>query len=168
MNTQYRNETWLTERYCVDGWSRTQIAEYCGVTVDTISSWMTRFGIELEVRPPSVELPNYSYRIDVVNVVDGDTLDADIDVGFGITVRKRLRLFGVNAWEPRGPTREQGRAATNRVKDIIDQGSKIYAQTRMDDLGKYGRVLAWIWVEVDGNLLSLNKVIVLEGHGIPT
>jgi micrococcal nuclease len=114
---------------------------------------------------PAFSHPAYVYRATVTNVVDGDTIDVLIDVGFGIYVTKRLRFLLIDTWETRGTEREQGLAAKERLIELVDTAERVYIQTIMDAEGKYGRVLAWVWTETQDVLLSVNEVLLDEGHG---
>lgn len=114
-----------------------------------------------------LQLPNYTYRATIVKVVDGDTVDVDLDVGFKTTVRKRLRFFGIDTWEVRGEEREKGLIAKARLIEMIELADNIYVQTVMDSTGKYGRVLAYFWLETDGVLVNVNDQLIVEGHGVP-
>ena len=114
---------------------------------------------------PAFTHPAYVYRCIVKNIVDGDTIDVSIDVGFGIYVTKRLRFLLVDTWETRGEERERGLVAKERLTELVDSSEKVYIQTIMDAEGKYGRVLAWVWTETQDVLLSVNEVLLNEEHG---
>ena len=118
----------------------------------------------IDDRPPFSH-PAYVYRCTVTNIVDGDTIDVLIDVGFGIYVTKRLRFLLIDTWETRGEEREQGLLAKERLEELVNTAEKVYIQTIMDAEGKYGRVLAWVWTETNDLLLSVNEVLLEEGHG---
>ena len=64
---------------------------------------------------PTFQLPSYVYKATVVKVVDADTIDVRLDVGFDTHVFKRLRFLLVDAWETRGEEREKGLAAKEYV-----------------------------------------------------
>lgn len=113
------------------------------------------------------EPPVYTYRVkEVVKVVDGDTIDVQLDIGFASYLRKRLRFLGVDTYEKSGEDREKGLAAKARLEEILGAADKIYVQTVMDSQGKYGRLLAWVWVEVDGEVSLVNTQLITEGHGV--
>lgn len=115
---------------------------------------------------PDFTHPAYVYRCVVTNIVDGDTIDVLIDVGFGIHVTKRLRFLLIDTWEVRGDEREKGLIAKQRLQELVDEAEKVYIQTIMDAEGKYGRVLAWIWTEKQDVLFSVNEILLTEGHGV--
>ena len=114
-----------------------------------------------------LQLPNYTYRATVVKIVDGDTIDVDLDVGFNTTMRKRLRFLNIDTWEVRGEEREKGLIAKARLAEMIEQSDDVYVQTVMDKKGKYGRVLAYFWTETDGVFVNVNEQLIVEGHGVP-
>lgn len=116
---------------------------------------------------PEFTHPVYVYRVlEITKVVDGDTIDVVLDLGLHVRIHRRLRFMGIDTWEVRGEEREKGLAAKSRLQEMLDAGEKIYVQTVMDSEGKYGRVLAWLWVETNGQPLCLNEQLVLEGHGV--
>jgi len=113
----------------------------------------------------------YLYWAKVTNVYDGDTLTADISVGFGITLAKqKLRLYGIDTPEIRGGT-EETKAAARTSRDrlrglVLDRW--IVLETIKDEKGKYGRYLAIIWlpendVEPYGLFTDVNSLLVAEG-----
>ena len=115
---------------------------------------------------PLVTKPVYCYRVaKVLKVVDGDTADVLLDVGFSTYMRKRLRFMGIDTWETRGEERERGLIAKARLIEILEAADAIFVQTEMDAKGKYGRVLAWLWVEKDATVTNVNEQLILEGHG---
>ena len=112
----------------------------------------------------------YTYKIKLDRVVDGDTIDADIDLGFDIKVKKRVRFMGINAPESRTKDLEEkarGLAAKDRVKQLLDGCDNI--QLKSHGIGKFGRCLGEIMIDmVDGQekitLESLNELLIKEGH----
>lgn len=114
----------------------------------------------------------YVRRAKIVRLVDGDTVDVDIDLGMAITTRQRLRLFGINTPEVRGPEKASGHAATQHLADLLvefrHEGEwDIVVQTYKDKKGKYGRYLAdLIGVDEDGNPVNLNERMVADGHAV--
>jgi micrococcal nuclease len=109
--------------------------------------------------------PNYFYRAKVVRWVDADTVDVDIDLGFYMTARKRLRLLEFDAEELRDSDparRELAKAATARCEELAPVGSCIAVETIMDATGKYGRLLANVWYNLD-EPVNLNEQMINEG-----
>lgn len=101
---------------------------------------------------------NYTYFANVVRIIDADTIIADVDAGFFITLRLRLRLDGLNAPEINTP---EGKAAKKVVEDwFTTLGNKVIVQTKKQD--DYGRYLATIWpTSVVGE--SLNAMLLRTG-----
>ena len=112
----------------------------------------------------------YTYKISLLKVVDGDTIDAEIDLGFDIKVKKRIRFMGINAPESRTRDLEEkakGLAAKDRVKALLEGCKNI--QLKSHGIGKFGRCLGEIMLDmVDGSekltLESLNELLIKEGH----
>ena len=115
-----------------------------------------------------MKLELYTYRARIMRVVDGDTLDVDIDLGLGVWLhRQRLRLYGVNTPEVRGPERPEGLKATAFVVDRVQEfGDWAYVRTYKDKTGKYGRWLAeLLWYPVEGRVYNLNNMLKHKGWG---
>jgi micrococcal nuclease len=114
----------------------------------------------------------YNYKISLLRVVDGDTIDAEIDLGFDIKVKKRVRFMGINAPESRTRDLEEkakGLAAKDRVKALLEGCNNI--QLHSHGIGKFGRCLGEIMLDiVDGQekltLVSLNELLISEGHAV--
>jgi micrococcal nuclease len=105
----------------------------------------------------------YTYRATVIKVYDGDTITVDIDLGFGIVIKKQsVRLLGIDAPELRGEERQQGLASRSFVVDRIPIGSVITLKTVKDKKEKYGRYLATIYY--GDTLVNLNEEIVASGN----
>ena len=115
----------------------------------------------------------YQYKAKVVKVVDGDTIDVVIDLGFDITTKKRVRFSGVNTPECRTrdlKEKKKGLAAKARVKQIL--GENECFDLHSEKLGKYGRVLGKIYInKLDGKesftKKCLNDILIDEKHAIP-
>ena len=114
----------------------------------------------------------YTYNIRLLRVVDGDTIDAEIDLGFDVKIKKRIRFMGINAPESRTRDLEEkarGLAAKDRVKQLLEGCKNI--QLHSHGIGKFGRCLGEIHIDiVDGSekltLESLNKLLISEGHAV--
>mgnify|MGYP003138586841 FL=1 len=113
--------------------------------------------------------PDYVYRAEVTRVVDGDTVDAIIDLGFAILYKERIRLMGIDTPESRTRNRKEkalGLASKARLKALVKQGrtaKSLYLQTSKDGKGKFGRILGTIWA--DG--INANEQLIAEGHARP-
>jgi micrococcal nuclease len=111
--------------------------------------------------------PHYTYRATLAKVVDGDTIDVYINVGFYTAMRKRLRFLDVDTEELRSSDasrRELAKEAKARVEELLNDATKLYVQTKMDSTGKYGRLLAYVWyMGEDGVAHNLNHQLLDEG-----
>lgn len=108
----------------------------------------------------------YTYNAKVLRVIDGDTLDCEIDLGFFVKIEKRVRLSGIDTAEKNSriiSEREKAAKATARVKYSIESKTVII-ETELDKDDKYGRVLASVYeTELDyKNKTSLNDKLVAE------
>jgi len=106
----------------------------------------------------------FEYKAKVVKVVDGDTVDVEIDLGFNHKFKTRLRLFGINTPELRGEERPKGLEAKNYVKERI-YNKNIVIRTYKDKTGKYGRYLADIFYGDDER--NLNQELLEIGLAMP-
>ena len=115
-------------------------------------------------------MEKYIYRAKLDRVVDGDTIDAMIDVGFDIWVKKRIRYMGIDTWESRTRDLEEkakGLLAKARNKELIETVSSKpgYFRLKSYGVGKYGRVLGEIFImDADGNTININEQLKSEGH----
>jgi micrococcal nuclease len=108
----------------------------------------------------------YRYKVSVSRVVDGDTVDVDIDLGFGMVYKKqRVRLLGIDTPESR--TRDLvekkfGKAAKYHLQSILEQGD---VELVSHDKGKFGRILGNLY---HGNsTYSINQQMIDEYHAVP-
>ena len=108
----------------------------------------------------------YQYRCQILRVVDGDTVDIDIDLGFGVWMRKqRVRLYGVDTPESRTRDLEEkkfGMMAKKYVKDHLPVGSDQILITHKDGKGKFGRILGQFVVE----MTTLNDLLIKNHHAV--
>ncbi len=115
-------------------------------------------------------MEKYIYRGKLERVVDGDTIDALIDVGFDIWIKKRIRYSGIDTWESR--TRDlaekaKGLEAKARNKELLEKVSSKsgYFRLKSHGVGKYGRVLGEIFIEdAEGKQYNINETLISEGH----
>ena len=109
----------------------------------------------------------YEYYVrKVENVVDGDTIDVLIDLGFDILFQSRVRLAGIDTPESR--TKDLAEKALGLEskeylkKHLKDAKSVVIKTEKMDSSEKYGRILGWVYV--DGNTVSLNDMMINDGY----
>jgi len=116
------------------------------------------------------KMEKYIYRGKLERVVDGDTIDALIDVGFDIWIKKRIRYSGIDTWESRTRNLEEkakGLEAKARNKELLmEVSSKAgYFRLKSFGVGKYGRVLGEIYIEdSEGKQYNINETLITEGH----
>ena len=109
----------------------------------------------------------YEYRVKkVLKVVDGDTIDVDIDLGFDISYTQRVRLAGIDTPESRTTDKKEkalGLEVKDRLKKAIDAATNVVIKTEKPDSSeKYGRILGWIFL--DDNKVSINQTLIDEGY----
>ena len=109
----------------------------------------------------------YEYRVKkVTGVVDGDTIDVDIDLGFNISYSQRVRLAGIDTPESRTTDKKEkalGLEVKQRLKDVLANASVVVIRTQKpDSTEKYGRVLGWLFV--DGAEKSVNEALIADGY----
>lgn len=104
----------------------------------------------------------YEYRATIISVYDGDTVTADIELGFGVCLKKqKLRLEGIDAPELRGDSKEAGLKAKKYLEKLILE-KEVLIYTNKDRSGKYGRYL--VRIETEG--LIVNVAMVQSGHAV--
>ena len=121
---------------------------------------------------------SFEYNGTLIKVLDGDTIDCWIDLGFDLKIRKRIRYMGIDTWESRTKNLDEkklGLAAKARNKELLEGGVfKIVSH----GTGKFGRVLGEIFVQEEAvgdsvpegvdrsedGLVSINDILMVEGH----
>jgi micrococcal nuclease len=109
----------------------------------------------------------FEYYVKKVNkVVDGDTIDVDIDLGFDISFSSRVRLAGIDTPESRTTDKMEktlGLESKEYLKKSIDASKTVVIKTeKMDSSEKYGRILGWVFL--DGSQVSINQKMINEGY----
>ena len=110
----------------------------------------------------------YTYNAILKRIVDGDTLDAYIDLGFDVSVTKRIRLMFIDTAESRTKfleEKELGIAAKHRLYEIIDENDGEFI-IKSHGVGKYGRVLGELFI-TESDDRSINDTLVMEGFAVP-
>lgn len=110
----------------------------------------------------------YEYHATVTGVVDGDTVDLIVDLGFRTQFSNRFRLFGINTPESYGKEATvEGQASKDRLKAILPVGTSVVVKTQRDKTEKYGRYLGILYLlDAKGEPVatSVNDTLVAEGH----
>jgi len=117
--------------------------------------------------------PNFIYRCTITRVVDGDTVDANVDLGFNLFTHDRIRLMGIDTPESRTRNLKEkalGLAAKARLKEILASAPKgkrgkrqVFLETTKKGKGKFGRILGTLHV----NDQNVNELLVSENHARP-
>ena len=103
----------------------------------------------------------YEYRAKLIKIIDGDTIDVKIDLGFGISLKKRVRLFGINAPETRSKDLDEkkaGLASKRRLEAVLDASDGKFI-LKSKGVGKFGRCLGEILVDN----VNINQLLIKEG-----
>jgi len=106
----------------------------------------------------------FEYNATVIRVVDGDTVDAMVDLGFNTWKKVRIRMVGINAPESRTRDLEEkkkGLAAKERLKEILEEVDNKF-KLNSQGVGKFGRCLGIL--TIGGH--SVNQQLVTEGHAV--
>ena len=106
----------------------------------------------------------YEYNAKLDRVVDGDTVDALVDLGFDTWKKVRIRMHGMNAPESRTrdlEEKERGLAAKARLTEMLESENGEFI-LKSHGVGKYGRCLGEIWIKA--HLNSINNILISEGH----
>jgi len=110
------------------------------------------------------------YRVKVVKIVDGDTVDVDIDLGFGVWLKKeRIRMFGIDTPESRTrdlDEKKYGLMAKDYITRLLDDEGGIVLKTHKDAEGKYGRILGELWRTTDFADTSINDLMIKNHHAV--
>lgn len=109
----------------------------------------------------------FEYYVKKVNkIVDGDTIDVDIDLGFDISFSSRVRLAGIDTPESRTSDKMEkalGLESKAYLKHAIDSAKSIIIKTeKLDSSEKYGRILGWVFL--DGSDKSINQEMIDKGY----
>ena len=113
----------------------------------------------------------YNFRVTKINrVIDGDTIDVTLDLGFSLTKKERVRIAGVDTPEKRTRNLEEkelGIDATNwlkdKIKDTLAGDNELTIRTELvGGVGKYGRLLGWLYI--GDSDVSLNEQMITEGY----
>jgi len=137
--------------------------------------WATGYYLRIDFWGIKMNRPAYVYRCKVERIVDGDTVDLLIDLGFSTHVAARVRLYGIDAPELKGKTKTQGLASKAYLEKLLKPWQldrdgllccvhKRKAASRGTD--KYGRWLVVLWgdQESDGTVNTINHLMLEAGH----
>ena len=103
----------------------------------------------------------FEYSASLIKIIDGDTIDAEIDLGFDVFVKKRVRLFGINAPETRSKDLDEkkaGLASKRRLEAVLEASDGKFI-LKSKGVGKFGRCLGEILVDN----VNINQLLIKEG-----
>ena len=103
----------------------------------------------------------YEYEVEIVRVIDGDTVEADVDLGFRVHTQQILRLYQIDAPEMRGLSKAAGIESKSHLEQLLAAHEEITIRTLQDRTGKYGRYLAILLGRGGQNL---NEQMVIDGY----
>jgi len=116
----------------------------------------------------------YEYKVSIVKVVDGDTVDVDIDLGFGMVYKKqRVRMLGIDTPESRTrdlTEKKFGKASKKHLKKLLEEADSISLVSH--DKGKFGRILGELFTHhieghpVFGHKVNVNEQMILDYHAV--
>ena len=114
----------------------------------------------------------FEYRVKVRKIVDGDTVDVDIDLGFGVWLfNERVRLYGIDTPESRTRDLEEkkyGLAAKKFVQNFCDDKAGMTLKCKTyDSKGKFGRIMGELWRVTNYADKSLNEYLIEKHHAVP-
>lgn len=113
----------------------------------------------------------FKYRVTIDHVVDGDTVDCSIDLGFDVCIRKRVRLIGIDTPESRTRDLEEkkfGVLSKEKLKQRLSGASRVELRCpKPDSRGKFGRILGELWIVDKDGETNLNEWMCNKGYAVP-
>lgn len=114
-----------------------------------------------------MEFNPYYYKAHITSVYDADSVTVDLDFGLNLYKHNmKIRLYGINAPEVRGPERSEGLVARDYLRDLV-LDKDILLETVKDKTGKYGRYLGVLWLQMDDeSYVNINDQLVMDGYAV--
>ena len=103
----------------------------------------------------------YTYQCNTLRVIDGNTVDAIIDLGFNVTIRQRIKLYGVNVQDIRSndeQVRQQAIASKTKLTELL--GNEFVCETIVNKRGKAGRVMGKLSTNNQGSKVDINQQLI--------
>lgn len=110
----------------------------------------------------------YEYKCSVIKVVDGNTVDAYIDLGFNILIKQRIKLYGIITPDLQNTDesiRNKAVAAKARLLELL--GKEFICATIMNKRSKAGRILGNVYIEYNDRRIDVNQTMIDEGFAVP-
>ena len=111
----------------------------------------------------------YTYQCNTIRVIDGNTVDASIDLGFNVTIRQRIKLYGVNVSDMRSTdesVRQQAMASKQKLAELL--GNEFVCETIVNKRGKAGRVMGKLTTtNTNGSKVDINQQLIDQGFAEP-
>ena len=108
----------------------------------------------------------YEYNAKLSKLIDGDTIDADIDLGFQTYIKQRIKLYGVDTPQSRSKVaieKDEGIKAKNKLTELLPKEFKV--RTVLNRRGKFGRVLGHVYaIDQAGKEINVNETMIKEGY----
>ena len=109
----------------------------------------------------------YTYKAKLLRVIDGDTVDAEIDLGFGVYMKQRVRMFGINTPDSRSKDtdeKEKGLASKQRLTELLTR--EFVIETILNKRSKFGRVLGILYIENADSKINVNEQMGADGFAV--
>ena len=106
----------------------------------------------------------YTYQCNTIRVIDGNTVDAIIDLGFNVTIRQRIKLYGVNVSDVRSTdetVRQQAIASKTKLTELL--GNEFVCETIVNKRGKAGRIMGKLTTDIQGSKVDINQQLINQG-----
>lgn len=103
----------------------------------------------------------YTYKCNTIRVIDGNTVDAIIDLGFNVTIRQRIKLYGVNVSDVRSTdetVRQQAIASKTKLTELL--GNEFVCETIVNKRGKAGRIMGKLTTDNLGSKVDINQQLI--------
>ena len=103
----------------------------------------------------------YTYKCNTIRVIDGNTVDAIIDLGFNVTIRQRIKLYGINVSDVRSTdetVRQQAIASKVKLTELL--GNEFVCETIVNKRGKAGRIMGKLTTDNQGSKVDINQQLI--------
>ena len=103
----------------------------------------------------------YTYKCNTIRVIDGNTVDAIIDLGFNVTIRQRIKLYGINVSDVRSTdetVRQQAIASKTKLTELL--GNEFVCETIVNKRGKAGRIMGKLTIDNQSGKVDINQQLI--------